>query len=396
MRSIARSGRSLVTGGVVLCAAAVAGVAAAGSSVWTAKDIGHPGSFADVYPVALNDHGVAAANNLDDNASAVKLAFLSDHGKIRQLSVPGTRYVQVSAVNDAGVAAGIARIGKSGNEEAVMWFPGRSVPVRLSDPAEQSASDLFLNDQNEAVFDEQASSTDTQHVVFSKPLAGRATSATTLPTLGGTIASATGLNDQGIVTGISATSDGGYHAFSWQDGTLTDLGSIGTHNSRSAAINDAGLIVGGVETRKGLHISAVEWKNGRLIDLGTFGAPRATAVAVNGAGDVLVQTFQKNSQTLGAALFRANGTTSRIATPVGGSPINVVALNDHDQVLGYAANGRSFIWQNGAEMLLPPSRDPAAVGLPIALNNAGQALGTDFVAAADGTASRRGVIWQRR
>jgi len=67
-----------------------------------------------------------------------------------------------------------------------------------------------------------------------------------LGTLGGTFSIATGVNDLGQVVGYSATADGATHAFLWQSGTMTDLGTLraAAGESHATGINRLGQVVG--------------------------------------------------------------------------------------------------------------------------------------------------------
>ena len=108
------------------------------------------------------------------------------------------------------------------------------------------------------------------------------------------------LNSHGITVGDSATSIpdpvscGGnvFHAFEWQNGTVTDLDSLGgaDYCSASGGINANGEIVGASENGEvnpltGINESrAVHWKNGEIKDLGTWVDMRAQRSA-SMAGD---------------------------------------------------------------------------------------------------------------
>ena len=84
------------------------------------------------------------------------------------------------------------------------------------------------------------------------------------------------------------------HAFTFQNGTLTDLGTLpGTNSSWSSGLNDSGLVVGFSEN--GLvdpatgypEYHGVTWTNGAISDLGTLGGSVSAAIAVNESGQVV-------------------------------------------------------------------------------------------------------------
>src|SRR4051794_30777895 len=58
-----------------------------------------------------------------------------------------------------------------------------------------------------------------------------------LGTLGGTSSSAGAMNSSGQVVGQSSTAAGYNHAFLWQNGTMTDLETLGGLRSGAADIN---------------------------------------------------------------------------------------------------------------------------------------------------------------
>src|SRR5262249_44566379 len=68
--------------------------------------------------------------------------------------------------------------------------------------------------------------------------------------LGGTVSFANGINNRGQVVGTSI--DGQFaveHAILWQNGTPTDLGTLGGQSSEAFAISDSGVVLGDSTTK---------------------------------------------------------------------------------------------------------------------------------------------------
>jgi probable HAF family extracellular repeat protein len=121
---------------------------------------------------------------------------------------------------------------------------------------------------------------------------------TDLGTLGGTFGFAQCANHRRQVIGDSsvgaipgactAIGSPGCHAFFWENGIMTDLGSLGGDSSQAWWLNDAGVIAGSADlSTPGIH-HAVRWKDGQILDLGTVeGDACSHGRAINAKGQIV-------------------------------------------------------------------------------------------------------------
>jgi probable HAF family extracellular repeat protein len=111
---------------------------------------------------------------------------------------------------------------------------------------------------------------------------------TDLGTLGGTIGNAQCGNSHGQIIGNSdLPGDLITHAFLWQDGAMSDLGTLGGNNSVALWLNKRGDVAGYAERLDQTH-HPVLWKHGKIRDLGTVQSdPCGQALSVNARGQVV-------------------------------------------------------------------------------------------------------------
>jgi probable HAF family extracellular repeat protein len=128
---------------------------------------------------------------------------------------------------------------------------------------------------------------------------------TDIPTLGGTFAFAQCANNRGQVVGYSnLTGDVGFHAFLWNHGTLTDLGTLGGTFSVPLWLNDEGEAVGVATTPGDQLFHATLWRNGLITDLGTVdGDCFSQALAINSKGQIVGQSFSCDFSIIRAVLW---------------------------------------------------------------------------------------------
>jgi probable HAF family extracellular repeat protein len=176
-----------------------------------------------------------------------------------------------------------------------------------------------------------------------------------------TLSTAAGINARGDAVGHgNVNSTEPPHALLFRDGKISDLGTgLGTGSGSYAKdVNDAGTVVGGRFTKASAAHRAVVWRNGKIIDLGTLGGTDphqygtdSEAFAVNNRGVVVGAAMPRNGSPLHAFLW--DGTRMRDLGTLGGNneATRAFDVNDRNQVTGESptAEGRlhAFSWQGG-------------------------------------------------
>jgi probable HAF family extracellular repeat protein len=112
---------------------------------------------------------------------------------------------------------------------------------------------------------------------------------TDIGTLGGTVISPSAMNEKGVIVGQSTVASGEFHAFFWRRGLMTDLGPLPGFGDTTCigafGINSHDQVVGQAEFNlcDPTHAQAAHaflWENGSMIDLNTF-VPKGTDIKLN-------------------------------------------------------------------------------------------------------------------
>ena len=197
------------------------------------------------------------------------------------------------------------------------------------------------------------------------------------------------INERGQVTG-SCWKGRKHQAFLWQNGKMTDLGTLADDLvTEPAAINERGQIVGRAvrygpvgNTDGPVKSFGFLWQNGRITKLGTLGGERSGATAINDRGQIIGGGTTKNGS--GHAILWEKGHL----TDVGGDR-SLYAVNNYGQVIGGPGflSGQGFLWANGKH------RDIAIS--PRAINERGQVAGAiEATGPPPHGTPRRAALWE--
>ena len=190
-------------------------------------------------------------------SSGYNHAFLYENSLMKDLGTLGGSQSIAYGINNAGQV-----VGKSHNAQgywrAFLYDDGRMMDISVVDF--QRACDI--NGKGQIVG--WAGS-----VMSSYACLYEDGTLTDLGTLGGPLNIAYSINETGQIVGISSVNRWDEHAFLYENGMMADLGTLGGTNSEALCINESGQIVGSADTGEG-HKHAFLCEDGMMADLNTL------------------------------------------------------------------------------------------------------------------------------
>ncbi|MFO0954048.1 MAG: Calx-beta domain-containing protein [Isosphaeraceae bacterium] len=282
--------------------------------------------------------------------------FLWQNGVMTDLGTLGADYSEALGVNDVGQVVGRSMTG-DGTYHGFLLTPedtdGNGTPDRwFRDANADGKNDLMLDlGPNTAAEDVNNAGQVVGHsgnpYVSTRAVLWQNGVMTDLGTLGGSSSSATAVNDAGQVTGVSSSATGTRSAFLWQGGVMHDLGPANESND----INPSGQLAGA-----GAGPTATLWSPT---------TPNGTAGAYQSLGTLPPH----------GGLFVNDWFLGSYAVAAGVNESGVVVGRSTDRYMGGDPDGgysyeiaRAFVWADGAMQELPLN-DATAVNL------AGQIVG---------------------
>jgi probable HAF family extracellular repeat protein len=185
-----------------------------------------------------------------------------------------------------------------------------------------------------------------------------------LGTLGGDDSCALLVNELGQVAGFSYTNSipnpntgiPTLDPFLWERGKMWDLGTLGGTFGYPNSINGRGQVVGESNMPGDFTGHPFLWDRGVLTDLGTLGGSNGEAFWINDGGEVVGQADLPGSgQQLHHGFLSKRGAMIDLGT-VGADPCSrAISNNSNGQIVGASTTCteflRAFLWENGGPMV---------------------------------------------
>jgi probable HAF family extracellular repeat protein len=197
-------------------------------------------------------------------------------------------------------------------------------------------------------------------------------------------------------------------AFLWQNGTMQDLGTLGTGTDAMAQfINERGQVVGWSYTSSApntscpfflpLALGSFIWdeKNG-MRDLGSLGGTCAVATGVNNAGIVIGDNV--NDEPIQRAFLWEKGSIKDLGGTIGGNQAGAEGVNQSGQVAGFATLAdeslvHATLWRRVGEITDLGTVDQDPCSFASSINSKAQIVGASLPGCAFDS-NTRAFLWE--
>ncbi|HEX9060526.1 MAG TPA: dockerin type I domain-containing protein [Clostridia bacterium] len=308
----------------------------------------------------MTDLGVLGGNRseakgINDNGQVIgesaSHGFVWENGKMTDLGTLGGNSSSVAKINGSGQVIGQSDTA-DGSQHAFIWINGEMTDMGTLGGTWSTAKDI--NEKGQVIGESKNASGETHGFIWED---GKITD---LGTLGGSNSSVNKINEKGQIIGDSDTEDGNQHGFIWEKGKMTDLGTLGGTKSWTTGINNKGQVIGYsyidgdqefFPDSKFFH--GFIWDDGKMTDLGTLGQPFTKAEGINDNGEVVGVSLDSN-YSLHGFLWKNEKMTDLCEEQSirYGYITEIVGINNKGQVFGDLRQEagefvKSFMWENG-------------------------------------------------
>jgi len=306
---------------------------------------------ADATVTGLNKQAVIVGSGRVDGQDS---PFVSDPGGVNTRGVDGVATGNAAAVNEAGVIVG--NIGALNDDHfgldmhAFMTHPGGVGVVDLGTLGGARSQATAVNRSGQVVGWSTTAENKIEHAFITEP---GGTVMRDLGHLTGICAAANAINNRGQVAGYACLSGERFvHAFvTGPNGEgMRDLGTFGGRNSSALGVNKYGVAVGWAETKNGINHAFRTGPGGQLVDIDP-GLHRSQAFAINVRGNIVGQYLDETYPT--ARAFVSNVDLAKFVDlndlaklPDGSVFMSAMAVNNDDQLVASASNGRTYLLTN--------------------------------------------------
>lgn len=331
--------------------------ATAHGTTYTITDLGTLGGNT-AYAFGINNSGEICGYST--TGSGQTQAFVYSGGVMTGLpyTAAGQNYSEADGINDSGKVTGwTANVDSSGNynnDQGFAYSGGQSVSLTSG-----YSVGTAINDQGVIAGRADNSNGDTHAYLFNNG------NNTDLGSLSNTdYAYGNAINASGQVAGASLVNPAEpytdyEHAFLYSGGPLVDLGTLGGTGSRAFGINDSGVVIGTSFVADG-HQHAFLDSGGQMTDLGILTGTDTYAKGINNAGEI-VGTIQfatgpnHGFVDIGGVMYDAN---SFLPANSGWTLLEANAVNNTGQIVGMG-----MIDGEQQAYLLTPTPEPSSLVL---------------------------------
>jgi probable HAF family extracellular repeat protein len=368
--------------------------------------VDYPGATVTV-PSGINARGDIVGGFM---MAGVAHGFLYNGGKFSSYDVPGSTSTQAYGISARGEIAG--RYAAGGVTHGFLLSNGQFTTIDF--PGASYTAAYFISTTDDVLGQYQVNGVFHSYLMTRRVAHNSHYTITDLGTLGGSFSIASGIGNDGGITGGADVATGNLHPFVWYAGKMTDLGTLGGPNGIAGGPNGSDELAGPVESSAmdprgedfcgfGTHLIClgVTWQNGAMSQLFTLGGDNAQAYTLNNRGQAVgvAETNVKDANCAApqALQFQAvewgpGAGEIRILPPLAGDTVGfALANNDRGQAVGstgtcpntfigsFAIGPHAVMWDHGFPIALGSlGGKTAAAGASI--NNRSEVVGGSYLA----------------